>query len=284
MQRDMFVRMATTVLAQNRVTNPGAIAEALAAAMDMFDAVLRDAPTPAAAPPQPAPAFPSLPPDAVAPAPPKSEPVDLQELRLDPYTPSGIAKSQPQEQSLIVPATTIPDKVERVTAEPQRVILTGRVTPEPPPPPKPTRRIKVEELNALIQERTPARFTLEVPLENGGTRRMNFTRDVQSQHGSDCVSIVMFPVGATPSVRELTEVQEVIHVDDLPVDLTRIMERLKAKAVDAVRPREAPREVPVRPFSGPVTHVEDEGHTNADFAPQAQELTNQTQAVFRTMG
>jgi hypothetical protein len=273
--RELLVRVASAVLGQRGYPDPDGTAEAIAAQMDIFAAVLRGQapPVQAQTPPQRM-AFPAPNPEAMAPVPPADA------IHQDPglfAQTHGVHTGEQfgvGGQPLIIPATTIPDKIEKVErpAEPLRSLRK----PEGPA------KMKVEQLNQMIQDNTPTDIPLEIPMEDGSHRRMWFRRDVRSMHGSDSVQICLYPANSTPSVREIAEVEAVVHIEDLPLDLAPIMERLKAQAVDAVRPKGQPREVPVRPFSGPVQHPEDsfEQPLNPGDIP----LTKQTEAIFKSMG
>ena len=253
MNRDMFVRVATTVLRQmghNEVYTPEQQAEAIAAQMDIFAAVLGDAPPQAPpVPGPPPPAFPRYNPEAIAPVP---EP----------------------EPSLIIPATRIPDHVEPVapmaaSAPPVRSL-------------RPAGRMKVEELSQLIQERTPNVLTFKVPMEDGTDRPVSFQRNVISMHNFDSVKLVYFPPGALPTAREATEVSAVLHIDDVPLDLPAILKKLEEQAIQSIRPSGAPRQVPVRPFSGAVQS----GNLYPDGGSASPDSTSsgQGQAVFGSIG
>ena len=267
MNREMFVRVATTVLRQmghNEVYTPEQQAEAIAAQMDIFAAVLGDAPPPAPpAPGPPPPAFPR-------------------------YNPEAIAPVSAPEPSLIVPATTMAD-VDRAARDP----LGEHADPykydkmAAPAPPvrslRPPGRMKVEDLNQLIQERTPTVLPIDVPMEDGNIRRVSFQRNVISMHNFDSVKLTYYPAWATSAAaRESVEVSTVLHIDEVPFDLPAILKKLTEEAVQSIRPQGAPRQVPVRPFSGPVQAggaYADGGSASVDSASSGQ-----IQAVFGSLG
>jgi len=240
-----------------------AYTEAIAAQMDIFARVLGEgAPQPTGmAPPrpqaQPA-AFPSLNPESVAMA-------------------HGLGAEQGPHEPLIITDTRMPSPAERATAPPP-------AAPAYTVQARPGERLKVEELSQILQDRTPPRLIFDVPMQDGTVRRTSFVRNVISQHAYDSVQLTYYPPNALPSAREATEVCVVLHVDEAPFDLAQILARLKAQAIESVRPRGAPRELPVRPFSGPVTHASDESQVNEDFAPQAAQLSSTTQAIFKSLG
>jgi hypothetical protein len=136
--------------------------------------------------------------------------------------------------------------------------------------------MKVEDLNQLIQERTPSVLTFEVPMEDGTTRRVLFHRDVISMHNFDSVKLVYFPPNTRPSVRESAEVTIDLHVDDVPLDLPAILKKLTEQAIASIRPRRpVVSQAPV-PTSGPVTNP---GDTYRDPASSAQ-----VQGLFNSLG
>jgi hypothetical protein len=253
--RLQFVKMADAVLVSLGDPPPIAAkkAEALAAQMDMLVAIL-GATEAGSQPPIPQPSianvgFPSPNPAAVAPAVLPPEP-------------------EPEHPNLIIPATTIPDRVEPVaSAPPLRSIRQS------------SGRMKVEDLSQLIQERTPPKLTFDVPLEDGNVRRVTFMRNVISMHAFDSVQLIYFPPGVTMSARESAEVQAVISIDDLPVDLSAILKKLTEQASQSIRPRGPVMSVAPPATSGPVTHSSD----NYDD-PGLKALTDQTRAVFNSMG
>ena len=253
MTRDIFVRVATTALRQNPGRSPEEQAEAIASLMDTVASVLGDAPPPVqhvASPPPPA--FPRFNPEAIAPVPPAPE----------------------TEQPLIIQATRIPDYVEPVapmaaSAPPVRSL-------------RPSGRMKVEDLSHLIQERTPAYLTFPVPMGDGTYQNVTFQRNVISMHAFDSVKLTYYPAGARASVMEAVEVTAVLHIDDVPLDLPAIIKKLTAEAIESVRPKEAPREVPVRPFSGPVQPAS--AYPDGGSAALDQASTGQVQAAFGSIG
>ena len=254
MTRDIFVKVATTALRQNPGRSPEEQAEAIALLMDTVAAVLGDAPSPAPPSPGPSPpAFPRFNPEAIAPVP---EP----------------------EPSLIVPATRIPDRVEPVDPNSRMAAPAPSVRSLRPPG-----RMKVEDLNQLIQERTPNVLPIDVPMEDGNIRRVSFQRNVISMHNFDSVKLTYYPAWATSAAaRESVEVSTVLHIDEVPFDLPAILKKLTEEAVQSIRPQGAPRQVPVRPFSGPVQAggaYADGGSASVDSASSGQ-----IQAVFGSLG
>jgi hypothetical protein len=239
MNRDLFVRVATTVL--NRMGDPQAAekAEAIATQMDVFAAVMGDAAVPAK-PAEVTPARPAFPP-------PNPEAV----------------RPQSAQPSLIIPATSIPDrdKIERFV--------------ERQAPPQPAARdatLRVEDVNLLIQKSTPPVLTFDVPMEGGGSRRMSFERNVISRHGCDSVALLYFPPGTTASAQEATQVQAAIHIDDWPIDIPTLLRDLTAQAIQSVQPRQI-REVMPLPSSGPVRHAQDT-HQDPSGQSAAQNVFN----------
>jgi hypothetical protein len=222
MNGEMFVRMATAVLGQMGDQAAGQKAEAIAQQMDMFAAVLGETPAPIA--PAARPAFPALNPEAVSPI----------------VTPPPVPKFD--GPPLIISATTIPDrpKIERAN-----------------PPPPPAARMKVEDLNLIIQERTPKSLIIDYAREDGTTGKARLVRDVLSMHAFDSVKLIYYPENATSSERELTQVHYDLHVDDVPFDLNVIIVKIKQQASLALAPRHIPQSLAPRPTSGPVTHNED---------------------------
>ena len=250
MTRDIFVKVATTALRQNPGRSPEEQAEAIALLMDTVASVLGDAPAPVHQPSAPPPpAFPRFNPEAIAPVQPEPVP----------------------EPSLIIPATRIPDHVEPVVpaASPVRSL-------------RPSGRMKVEDLSQLIQERTPTYLTFPVPMGDGTFQNVTFTRNVISMHAFDSVKLTYYPAGARTSVMEAVEVTATLHIDDVPIDLPAIIKKLIAEAIESVRPKGAPREVPVRPFSGPVQTAS--SYPDGGSAAPDQGSAGQVQAVFGSIG
>lgn len=278
MNREMFVRMATTVLHRMGVPEPQDKAEAIACQMDIFAAVMGEAPAPAIPAMQtqqpltpPRPAFPAPNPEALAPA---------HELAWEVYPEAATAPPpapKPTEPSLIVTDLRMPEPGER------------RAVPKPQEKPKPNpvgheTTMEAAELSLHVQRGTPPTIACEVPMEDGSTRRLTFARDVLTQHGDRCVLLQLYPANASKSMREATEVQTTIHVEEWPLDLSAVMRNLVAQAIEAVRPKPAPGLLPVRPFGGPILHQADPSKTDATFAEQAAQLSNLTQATFKAMG
>lgn len=261
MNRDVFVRLAAVTLQQRGMPDPEGNAEAIAAAMELFGKIMGESTLAAAssgvtfqagqAPPPPfrPSAFPAPNPEAVAP------------LAVGP--------------GLIVPATRIPDRDE-----------IGRApapTPEPPPlrSVRPQGRLKVEELNRIVQENTPLRLTFEVPMEDGGVQRVTFQRDVISMHNFDSVKLLYYPPSVTSQVaRESVQVAYDLHIDDAPHDYPAILARLTAQAIESVRPRRIPQSAMPAPTSGPVKHAAD------TYRPMdaSEDQTPRTLAVFNSLG
>jgi hypothetical protein len=265
MKREMFVRVATATLKQYAGASPEVQAESLAQAMDLVRVAMGEAPA-AAPPPQvplPRPAFPAPNPEALAPA---GFEVPASESPYEPEPePEPEEVAPPEDPPLIVPATRIPDRVERVAPQPAN-----------PPARAPKQRLKVEQLSALIQKQTPERVPVEVTMEDGTTRRAVFTRDVISMHAFDSVQVVLYPAGALPSVREAAEVQAVVHLDDLPVDFQALMRNLIEQAAQAIRPRRPIQSVMPPATPGPVKNPKD---TYEDPI-----LSVATQNIFNSLG
>lgn len=278
MDRNVFIRLATVTLQGRGHQDAVESAEAIAQAMELFGKIMGDNPLGFSAmpmsPPAPAqtrPAFPAPAPDAIISVP---EPVVSTQTIPMPAPEPG---QQPPVQGLITTDLRMPAAEERAKAraadpEPVRSLRTPPV------------KLKVEDLNAMIQERTPKFITFDVPMDDGRTQRYRFERDTQSMHAMDCVKLIYYPPNTPPTAREATQVEMDISIDDLPVNLTEAVEKLRQDAVESIRPKGPPREVPVRPYSGPVKHRADESNVNADFAQQAEGLTNLTQAAFKSLG
>ncbi len=173
MKRDMFVRVAAKALRGTQGQPPEVQAEAVASLMDTINDLLGDgseeaAPAPPAppAPPRPVaglPSFPGVNPEAMQPV------AD---------TPTTATQTDPP---LIIPATSIPDKIERVAPahrqEPLRSVRQAG-------------RMKVEELSALIQERTPEFLKFNVPDEDGqGVRQVTYRRNMKRAGVQDVVAM-----------------------------------------------------------------------------------------------
>ncbi len=236
MNREMFVKVATAVLRRMRDPEADAKAEAIAQQMDLLADVLGEAPIPsappAAAPPSPPAAFPFVNPLAAEPIP---EP--------EPEPESAPAFEGPP---LIIPATTIPDRVERANQPAAPVRSLRERQPRPG-------RLKVEDLNLMIQERTPKRLTIEVPGEDGApSRRVVYEQNVLSLSQANAVKLIYGPSNQTNATYEIMSAEEVMNVDDSPFDLTAIMARIKSKALAALmRPDQIVSRPPRRP-QGPV--------------------------------
>jgi hypothetical protein len=266
----MFVRLATAVLRQLGDQQADQKAEAIAVQMDFWATMMGGEPSPVpalhpASPPPPLPGgFPAPNPAALAAVAPEPEPppiTDWNDQRTTEYAPPAPAPAA--DPPLVTLETRIPDR-----AEVQRVTLA--------PPAAPRRQaavvMKVEDLNLLIQQRTPETLTFDVPMEDGKLQRVSFTRNVISMHAHDSVQLIYYPPGAGLSAREATEVMAVLHVAE-PVDLSQVLKDLAVKAADGIRPRGAPREVPVRPFSGAV--ATSAGYSDGlSAAPSAADMGN----------
>lgn len=239
MNRDHFKRMATIVLGQCAGMSPDQQAEAIARQMDMMAAIMGETPmAPVAAPqtgpaPPPLPAFPHYNEAAVQPVAPEPEP-----------EPDILSAPDPSSPPLVSLETRIPDSLT------SRPVL--RAPDSPKPAPRAGGRMKVEDLSTLIQQRTPGNIVFDVPMGDGTTRRATFVRNVISQHAGESVQLSYFPPNATLSAREATEVVRSIRIDELPFDISAMMKSITAEAIESVRPKGAPREVAVRPFSGAV--------------------------------
>lgn len=261
MTREMLIRVATMVLTEHRADPPQQQAEAIAAQLDFINAVMSGTPPPAA-PVRPAdilsaaPAFPAANPQAMAP--------------VEEYPPAA----EPQHESLITTDLRMPTS-EQIADSP-RARQADPVRSLRPP----ARTMRVEDVNLLIQERTPERFTADIPMEDGSTSRVTFERNVISQHAQECVQLIYYPSNArTQSAREATEVQATIHVDDFPrTNLTQVMAKIKADVIESVRPKGPPREVPVRPAGGPVKHEQD------NYDDTQTDASKYARAVFNTLG
>jgi hypothetical protein len=274
MRRDYFVKIAATTLREGGIPNADAFAEAIAARMEEGErllAILGDSPSAAPAPPPlRAPAFPAANPAAVAPAPEEGIPSPSQ---------TWPAASPDPQPSLIVPSTTMPDASERV--DPQALCRASA------PPPirslRPAQKMTVQDLNLLIQERTPNKITFDVPMEDGPPQRVTFQRNVVSMNNFDSVKLIYFPPNASKSIQEFSAVSEDLHIDDVPHDLPAIIKRLTEKAVTSLKPR------------GPVVAAEPKRaagavQSNSTYddgaSPKLDDATTagQVQAVFTGIG
>ena len=178
----------------------------------------------------------------------------------------------PVQPSLIVTDTRMPEPDERraVVAPDQQPVRSLR----------PTVRLKVEDLSQLIQERTPNTLIFEVPMDDGSApRRMVYARNVISMHAFDCVKLIYFPPGQPQSAQEAVQVEATLHIADVPIDLSAIMKKLAEEAVQILKPRGAPRELPVRPFSGAVQTKRVYADGGSAVAQSAD--VDQTQTVFK---
>lgn len=242
MTREMFVRLATVVLAQHNVPKAGDLAEAIARQMDLFSVVMgEEAPHAGKAEPMAEAAFPSPNPSAIS-------TVEPEESDPEPTVDDA-------EPPIIVPATSLRD-VDKYAA---RTADTATMTPDPvePRPKRGRPRIKVEELSALIQERTPSRVPVDVDIGGGTMQRVMFVRDVRSRHAHDSVQVVLYPEDSTPTEREVAEVQAVVHVEDMPVNFGALIKSLAQQAAQALRPRGPIVAQAPDPSPGPVTSPND---------------------------
>ncbi|MGE5726938.1 MAG: hypothetical protein ACM34G_17290 [Acidobacteriota bacterium] len=271
MTREMFVQVASQALRLRGVDNAEEHAEAIAALMDTVGRITGE---PAAMQPRGAPGapFPGMRQPGTPPQPfPEPNPEAIvAEVRQAP-----LPEPLP-EPRLIIPATTIPDKVERVVAPKPEPVRSLRPPAEG--------GMKVEDLNQLIQDRTPQHLMLDVPMGDGSTRRVIFERNVISRHAFDAVQLVYSPPGTLPATREAVEVQANIALADLPVDLGAILHKLREEAIVGIRPRRIPRSVEPEVNLGPVQNT---GRVYEDgSSPTVQDATTlqQTQAVFGGLG
>lgn len=285
MTREMLVRVATATLNKLEDAQAAQKAEAIAAQLDMFAEVMGDAPAQRAAVVSAmptAPAFPAHNPQSViVEAPPRQEywqDIDGSRGDTQAYTPNAPG-------NLIIPAATIPDSA--MLPDPGRI---GKVAQQPPRSLRqasntsaPGRRLSVTELNLLVQERTPQRLDFEVPMDDGSTRRMMFERNVLSRHGFDSVTLLYFPPGTPTAGQEATEVQQVIHVDDLPLNLTGIINSLKAQAIQACRPKGQVVSQTPRINLGAVKHPSD-SYEDPNTNDMLQKQGAIVGAVFGTIG
>lgn len=256
MTRDQFVKVAITALRQTPGRSPEEQAEAIASLMDTVASILGDAP----APPQrqanpsvesPRPAFPAPNPEAIYPV------------------------AQQANPSMVIPATRIPDAEEMAKMKAAAPAASLRSV-------RPAEKMSVPDLNLYIQANTPQSLPVDIPVEGGGTRRITFERDVYSLLALDSVRLVYFPPGTSQVAREASEVQYVVHVDDMPIDIQAILRQMVAMAVDSLRPRK--RIVAVDPgvASGPVTTNKTyEGGGNSQVDPTSSQ---QIQGAFSSLG
>jgi hypothetical protein len=258
MKREVFVRIATKALRQSQGQAPEMQAETIAQLMDLFSEVMgEDSPVSAAVPPsalpRSGPAFPAPNPAAFATYVPETTP--------DPPLPS--------EPSVIITDTRMPTPEQRVKPQPPDAPVRS-IRP-------PAGKMKVEDLNLIIQENTPAFLKVEVELEDGEMRQVRLVRNVLSQHAADCVKLIYYPAGTSSRDQELTEIQAVFHIDD-PLYIDSVLKKMKTQAQSSLRPRGPIVSItpPINP--APVTHM-----TNATNEHVAQ-LTQETLAVFTGTG
>jgi hypothetical protein len=243
MNREMFVKVATTVLRQMGDQQATEKAEALATQMDVFAAVLGDSPMPTARPLESTKvAFPGVNPDAVMPAPPL------------PQAPTPTLQGdQTQDQPLVTLATTIPANIERVD---QRAVRSAAPSSPPVRSLRGQGKMKVEELSRLIQEQSPTEIQFPVQTETG-VCNITYVRNVISMHAYDSVKLVYSPANATASAREAVEVEKDIHIEDIPIDMPAIVKKLIEDAAIMLRPRRPVVAAEPAHTSGPVKHADD---------------------------
>lgn len=274
MTRDFLVRVVKATLEMRGVPGADQHAEAVASQLDMFAAVMGGgaAPAPPEAPRPAAPPFPSPHPQSAIVQPEASQ---IREPEPEPI--ADIIGANPPlspEPSLITTDTRMPSREE---------IMRSR-RPQGPDMLQPQQRavqMTVPELNQLIQDRTPVSVPLDIPIADGVTRRVIFQRDVISMHGFDAVKIVLYPPGVPANAREAAEAQAVVSLNDIPLNLTAVMEKLKKQAIESLIPRAIPESVMPRTPSGPVMAV---GTYEMDNSTTATNMTqgdlNANQALF----
>jgi hypothetical protein len=192
----------------------------------------------------------------------RQEPATAWESAVDGWpgpSPSSVVR-QPAEQyaqpSANEPPTAAPSPAPaQADAPPPIMDFEPSAAPERPATPQAAAKLHgrkampVEELNLLIQERTPP--FLDVPVDIDGRQyNVRLNRDVISAHVEGCVRLVY----QYPKAPQEIYVYDVISVDDLPVDLSAIVSKLTALAKDVVKPlTKAIVPTPPKMPDGPVT-------------------------------
>lgn len=139
-------------------------------------------------------------------------------------------QAQPEQEPMVKLATSIPDAVDLppVVAVPRLRKIEQ--------PAAPSKRVSVEQLNMLIQERTPTELVVDIPNLDGTTFKATLNRNVLSAHAEDCVKLLYFH---PKSPNELS-VEESLHISDVPFDMPAILEKLRRQAAHLLRPRDGP--------------------------------------------
>lgn len=198
--RELFITVGARALRRGQGLTPEQQAAMVADAIEDLLQGLKDVGASAVAPPQPA--QPAAPWPTVNPA-----------------------AVQPEGPPLVTLASSIPDRVERVR-EPEPEAPTLRKIEKP--------KLSVEQLNLLIQERTPLEVVVEIPRLDGTTFPQTLKRNVLSAHAEECVKLVYYH----PSSPNDLSVEESLSIHDVPFDLPAILAKLKAQAIPLMKPRD----------------------------------------------
>jgi hypothetical protein len=277
MQRTMFVQIATRSLIGmgDRPDVAAAKAERIAASMDLVRDLLGDEPG-VPEPPR------VHPPDAgrTPPAFPPPHPSSMTDAAEEPQiidVPQRPAYNPEATDNLIIPASVVP---EAMRAQPLRSIRqqAGRQTIEADP-----HKLKVEDLNLMIQNMAPMELHFEAQTEAGGPRRpMKFQREVQSMHAEETVRLFYFPYGQTliSCMQAGAYVCAAMRTDDVPINLGAILAKLKADATELLKPRD--RVVSIQPplTPGAQTHPRDQMANNPQTASAAIAASALVQNTF----
>lgn len=270
MNRETLKKIVTvTLMSQFRDRQAAEKAEAIAAQLDIFATVMGDGAASAA--PAPFTQFPPVSPGAVEPSA-VIPPVDRQEPDEAPYY------NPHDPANLVVPADSATGQKLSAASDPPAPVRSVRQAPGKKAP---GGKISVTELNQLIQDNTPRRISIDVPMEGGGTRRAILDRDVVSRHVEESVQLIYFPPGTSQSQREYCQIQSVISVEDTPVNLQAVMEKIKQDAVRALSPKGDIISVPPRVKLGAVQPTTDYG----DGSPASVKGTDLegSQAAFNSL-
>jgi len=265
--REQFVKIAARCLERNRSAAPAQQAELLAQEIERTVELLRD----------------------LAAAPPSPQTDQQQEDQQSPWpapNPASVSVSKEPEPAILLPAgeqaaeaeteakesilapddaqesesvSRLPESPVIRRSEAESLIKKHRSGAKSSAHPS----LTVEELNLLVQERTPPMISVQVQLPGGETKvNVTMNRNVLSAHAEGCVKLVYYH----PKAPRDLYVEEVISIEDIPVDLAAVLERLKKHAEIVLKPSDGP----IRSFApqfpdGPVIGGE-VGVSSADLA------------------
>lgn len=251
MTRDMFTRVVASTLRRSPSNTPEQLAELIALKMEELAELLGEA-SPASTPP----------PAATTPLRgswPAVNPQSAQEVvEAEPQTLQDIPVGEP----LVRLASRIPDRQEAPPA----------ATPAPTPPKKPAQKLKVEQLNQLIQDSTPIELSVEILNPEGPPIQILLKREVQSQHAAECVKLLY-----QHPKHEDWFVQAVLSIEDESFDMNPILQKLKRDASQLMRVRTGPvvSVAPPPPRGAIVSGLD-------NSSPTAEEL-QQIESSFRSI-